>query len=133
MATAAQISANQMNANLSSGPKTEVGKAASSSNRLSHGLSHPGAQFLIQKHESEEAFLALLASLILEYQPSGGTEAILVNRLAEHQWLRLRAMRLQETCFDPESGLVVTKNRSLSICATPPPTSAPSIRCSTTC
>ncbi len=39
MATAAQIAANQANAQKSTGPKTPPGKAASSRNATKHGLS----------------------------------------------------------------------------------------------
>jgi len=48
MATEAQIAANQANAKLSCGPKTNEGKAASSKNHVIHGLSYRGGMFPIE-------------------------------------------------------------------------------------
>jgi hypothetical protein len=92
MSTANQIAANQANAQLSTGPKTETGKAASSQNSWKHGLF--GA-FRVLDAESQIQYQDLLQSLQFEYNPATPTEAILVERLAQHHWLRNRALHYQ--------------------------------------
>jgi hypothetical protein len=99
MATEAQIAANQANAQLSSGPKTEAGKAASSKNHLSHGLTYRGGMFILLPWESAEEFDHLVIDLKSEYGPKNRTELILVERMAQHHWLRNRATMLQGNCF----------------------------------
>ena len=99
MATEAQIAANQANAQLSSGPKTEEGKAASSKNNLSHGLTYRGGMFILLPWESAEEFDHLVIDLKCEYAPKNRTEMILVERMAQHHWLRNRATLLQGNCF----------------------------------
>ena len=101
MATPAQIAANKQNAQKSTGPKTEEGKAASARNRLSHGFA---SSAILIEGENPEEFKALLAGLTDEYQPVTDTEVILVERMAQHQWLCLRAFRLQGIAFIAEPG-----------------------------
>ena len=102
MSSEAQIAANQANAQHSSGPKTTAGKAVSSRNRLSHGLA--GA-FILLNTENKAEYENLLRSLQAEYQPSTATEQLLVTSMAQHHWLAQRALDLQSTCFDPQSGI----------------------------
>jgi hypothetical protein len=92
MSTANQIAANQANAQLSTGPKTETGKAASSQNSWKHGLF---GVFRVLNTESQLAYQDLLQSLQSEYNPATPTEAILVERMAQHHWLRNRALHYQ--------------------------------------
>src|SRR5438105_4830731 len=100
MSTQAQITANEANAQHSSGPKTATGKAASSQNHLSHGLT--GTTFTILEWEDRNAFTELSSRLELEHQPATVTEEILIQKMAEHYWLTQRAIALQGTCFNPE-------------------------------
>jgi hypothetical protein len=93
MASASQTSANQLNANRSTGPTTEAGKAASSQNNFRHGLT--GA-FRVLPAENQAEFDQLVASLRAEHQPSTITESILVDNMAQHYWLSQRAQRLQD-------------------------------------
>jgi hypothetical protein len=99
MSTQAQIEANQANAQLSSGPKTEEGRAASSKNHLSHGLTYRGGMFILLPWESAEEFDQLVVDLKSEYGPKNRTELILVERMGQHHWLRNRATLLQGNCF----------------------------------
>ena len=92
MATPAQMEANRRNAQKSSGPRTEEGKARSSRNHLSHGFT--SAAMVIPGEDPEE-YKALLADLLGEYQPATPTEQIYVERMVQNQWLSLRAVRLQ--------------------------------------
>src|SRR5271165_652409 len=96
MATANQFAANRTNAQKSTGPKTEEGKAASSKNRLSHGFM--SAATVIPDEDPEE-FRALLIDFALEFQPETATEQILIEKMATNQWLSLRAFRLQSVVF----------------------------------
>ena len=94
MATQAQVTANQANSQKSTGPKTEEGKAISSRNRLSHGFAS-STRFV--KGEDPAEFNSLLDDLISEHQPATPTEQILVEQMAHHHWISLRATRLQDS------------------------------------
>ncbi len=96
----ARLAANRANALLSTGPKTETGRAAVSQNRRLHGLS--GA-FAILPWEIQEDFQKLLADLRAEHKPSTPTENLLVDRMAQHHWLMQRALMLQGSCFTYET------------------------------
>jgi hypothetical protein len=93
MSTESQIRANQANAQHSTGPATEAGKAASSMNNLRHGLT--GA-FHVLPSEDQEEFDHLAAALHAEHRPSTITECMLVEKMAQHYWLSQRAQRLQD-------------------------------------
>jgi len=94
MATPAQVDANQANSQKSTGPKTEEGKATSSRNRLSHGFAS-STRFV--KGEDPAEFNLLLDDLISEHQPATPTEQILVEQMAHHHWISMRATRLQDS------------------------------------
>jgi hypothetical protein len=100
MPTTAQITANTANAQHSTGPKTEAGKAASSLNHLSHGLT--GTAFTVLDWEDQNAFNTLFSRLQSEHQPATVTEEILVEKMAQHFWLTQRAIALQATYFNSE-------------------------------
>jgi hypothetical protein len=93
MSTEAQIRANQANAQHSTGPVTDSGKAASCLNNFRHGLS--GA-FRVLPSEEQDDFDAFLCGLRAEHQPSTLTETLLVEKMAQHYWLSQRAQRLQD-------------------------------------
>ena len=78
---------------------TEEGKAAVSQNAWRHGLT--GA-FAVLPWESEEEYVQLALDLRAEHQPSTPTEALLVDRLAQHHWLMQRAITLQGNLMDKE-------------------------------
>ena len=92
MATAAQILANQSNAQQSTGPRTEEGKAKSSRNRLSFGFAS-STRFIAG--EDPKQFYSLLSDFMNEHQPATPTEQVLVEKMAHHHWITLRANRLQ--------------------------------------
>ena len=106
MSTQAQIAANRANAQLSTGAKTEAGKAAAARNNFRHGLT-PSSEFWVLPSESQTQFLRLLAQFQQEHQPETPTEEALVQAMAEHHWLRHRAMRLKEACFDFTTGQII--------------------------
>jgi len=93
MSTESQIRANRENAQHSTGPKSEEGKAASCMNNFRHGFT--GA-FTVLPSEDQDEFDHLLCGLRAEHQPSTMTEKILVEKMAQHYWLSRRAQRLQD-------------------------------------
>ncbi len=102
----AQLTANRANAKLSTGPKTETGRAISAQNRTTHGLARHNGSFILLSSEDPNGFEALKASLAAEHQPSTETESILINSMAESHWLANRAQTLQNICLDPQTGQI---------------------------
>lgn len=85
------------------GPRTPEGKAISSRNALSHGLT---SAKLVLPGENEADFHSLLSGLVEEHAPATITEEILVREMAEQYW-RLQRARSQEykLLADPEQML----------------------------
>ena len=102
MSTQAQRCANQANAQHSTGPKSEEGKAISSQNNFRHGFT--GA-FCILAWENAAEYEFLYNGLLDEHSPATTTEHILVKTMAQSHWLRERALTLQQRCFDPAQPL----------------------------
>jgi cysteinyl-tRNA synthetase len=82
-----------MNAQHSTGPKTEGGKKKSSLNALRHGLT---GQIVVMPAEDLQAYQFHLKSFTDEYHPKGATEANLVQALADASW-RLNRVAALET------------------------------------
>ena len=97
MATPAQITANQQNATLSTGPRTPEGKAAAARNATKHGLS--GA-FTVLAHEDQEEFDILVTCLRDEFKPANEHESFLVEQMAQSRWRLARARRIETAIFD---------------------------------
>jgi hypothetical protein len=110
-ATQAQINANRENATHSTGPRSEAGKATVSQNRTTHGLNYNAATFQVLPCENQFDYNDLLKALQEEHQPSTPTEHLLVLSMAQHRWLLDRATRLQDTCFDFETGEINNEKR----------------------
>src|ERR1700728_5382270 len=94
MATDAQICANQQNAQHSTGPKSESGKAESCKNNFRYGLT--GNSFTVLDSEDQDEYDHVLCGLRFEHQPSTMTESILVEKMAQSYWLSKRALYLQD-------------------------------------
>jgi len=92
MASEAQIAANRANAQRSTGPRTEAGKAASAQNGLKHGLC---AKEAVLPYEERDGWEALLADLKERWKPVGPQETALVEEYAGCSW-RLRRALLME-------------------------------------
>jgi hypothetical protein len=94
----AQLNANRANAQHSTGAKTEEGKANSSRNNFRHGLAgltKNESFMLLIPDESKEDYDRSVEAFMDEWKPQTATELDLVLRLASRQWLRRRAIRLQ--------------------------------------
>jgi hypothetical protein len=81
MATQAQIDANRRNAKLSTGPRTDAGKAAIRQNALLHGCC---SGLPLMRDEPETDFSGLQNILREENQPIGANEEILVYMMTVH-------------------------------------------------
>ena len=88
-----QIRANQRNAQLSTGPRTEEGKAKSAQNRRTHGLT--GAHIILPA-ESADDYEMLELRLIQAHKPANETERFLVEQAAELEWKLIRAAKWEQ-------------------------------------
>jgi hypothetical protein len=79
MASEAQIAANRRNAEKSTGPRTEQGKAKVAGNPLRHGLR---AQTLTAFDERDGDFVAFHEAQRAAFEPVGDVEEQLVERIA---------------------------------------------------
>jgi hypothetical protein len=58
--------------------------------------------FVVLGWEKQEEYDELCDSLVAEHKPATPTEQLLVEKMAQHYWLSLRAGLLQELCFSFE-------------------------------
>ena len=94
--TKKQLAANRANAQKSSGPSSSIGKAVSSQNRVTHGLT---GRFNVLKPEIQQVFDEMLAHYVRIEQPADEMEYDMIFKMACHAWMSQRAMSLQESCF----------------------------------
>lgn len=92
-----KIETNRANAQLSTGPRTEEGKAASSQNARKHGLT---ARHLAIKPEDQEEFDEMLAGYQIEINPTGAIEQTLFDEIVAAAW-NLRRIRVLQSELDP--------------------------------
>jgi hypothetical protein len=92
MSTAAQIAANQANAQLSTGPRTPEGKAAVSKNAVKHGFCSTHA---IVSGEDRGTFEAFREQYRSELRPAGVLEDELLEQIVHAAW-NLRRIRIAE-------------------------------------
>ncbi len=103
--------ANRANAQKSSGPKTEQGKAAASQNSFKHGLY---SKALIIPGEDPALFEALRTDLAAEHRPVGLTEELLVDEVAQHYW-RMKRYRAMEAQMYKYQGTNANGNTDLDV------------------
>ena len=97
MASRKQIRANRRNARKSTGPRSEAGKAASSANALSHGLT--AARTVVLPEEEPEAFERLSQGVVADLAPAGALQQALAQRIAGLLWRLDRVARLEAELF----------------------------------
>ena len=100
MTSATQISANQTNSQLSTGPRTESGKAAASHNALKHGLT---SGFSVLPDEDQSEFDSLLERYSNQFGFNGEHESFLVEQMARSRWKLARIQRLEASVFQRAS------------------------------
>jgi hypothetical protein len=93
MSTPAQIAANQLNSQLSTGPTSDPGKARSATNALKSGI-HAEALFI--PGESPDAFAELRDYYHVTYLPAGPEQLFHLNKAIRHDWLIQRFQRIEE-------------------------------------
>ena len=113
MSTSLQITANQENAQKSTGPRSDAGKAVSALNNFRHGFT--GA-FCILGWEDQDQYDLLYGGLLDDHHPSNTTEHLLVKTMAQSYWLRERALNLQQMCFRSEAPMCeVDREKQLAL------------------
>ena len=100
MTSEAQIAANRLNAQKSTGPRTPEGKAAMRRNPLRHGLS---AATVVLFDESEAEFVQFRQDLALDFGPVGAEECALVEHIAILRWRLRRASRAEAALVNAEA------------------------------
>ena len=97
MTSRTQIASNRQNSLLSTGPRTEAGKIASSKNAISHGLS---AADPVLAYENRADFEKLVADYTTEYEPDTHHQNFLVSQLAGARWRLDRIQRIENAALD---------------------------------
>jgi len=100
MTTEAQIAANRVNAQRSTGPKSPSGKRKSSKNALRHGLS---AKALVAMSETVEDFEDFRAAMRASLQPQDAVEEQLFERVVLSAWRLRRVSRAEATVLQRQS------------------------------
>jgi hypothetical protein len=96
MSTEAQRNANRANAQLSTGPRTEQGKAKSSLNAVKTGLT---GRTVLLPTEDAEAYQQHIARYLEQYKPEGDREKELTQFLADTQWRLNRIPVLEQGIY----------------------------------
>src|ERR1700726_1844730 len=92
MPTQAQLNANRLNAQKSTGPTSPEGKAASSMNALKSGID---AHSHIIRGEAPAELEALTAAFLLQFQPADPNQLALVDTLIAAEWTQRRLRRIE--------------------------------------
>jgi hypothetical protein len=92
LSTLSQATANLANAQSSTGPRTEIGKATSSQNALKHGLT---AKTILLPGEDEAAYRKLCDGMFESFAPADTPEKELIQLLCDTQWRLQRCGRIE--------------------------------------
>lgn len=92
--------ANRKNALLSTGPKSEEGKAIASNNAIKHGIL---TNKVYVQEESQEEFFQLRESFYLEFQPRGDLELFLLDRVISCAWRLALITQVEAERFSTEA------------------------------
>ena len=108
MPTQKQIQANRANAQFSTGPRTEQGKAISRMNALKSGID---ARNEAAGGENPSALAALAAEYDREFQPLGVVERVLVDILVRDDWFLRRYRFLAADLINHAAGVAYETKR----------------------
>ncbi len=96
MASVAQVRANRLNAQKSTGPRTPEGKAVVAQNAVKHGLL---AQQVVISGEDPGEFELFRDRMVQDLDPVGSLESLLAERVAHLGWRLRRAERLDRAAY----------------------------------
>ncbi len=85
---------------MQTGPKTPEGKAASSMNATTHGLT---SQKIVLPNEDPAEYQELLDILVQEHHPATPTESLLVDDMAQARWRLDRVRDRQDQAFEADT------------------------------
>ena len=91
-----RLLANQRNAQKSTGPRTEEGKANAKFNARRHGLT---GQFYCMSEGDEKAYLQFQTHLLTDLKPIGHYESQLAISIVQDQWRLNRARAIENNIF----------------------------------
>jgi hypothetical protein len=114
MSSPAQATANFANAQNSTGPRTDAGKAASSANSLKHGLT---AKTVLLPEEDEAAYRKMCEGMFASFNPDCTPEKELIQLLCDTQWRlqrcgRIEAAILSEDVIDFKAADIMSKHEA---------------------
>jgi hypothetical protein len=92
----AKLEANRLNAALSTGPTSAIGRAHAAQNAIKHGLC---SKFTVLESEHQDDYNNLLQRFIDTEKPADDVEYELVAKMARSTWMSERAVRFQSGCF----------------------------------
>ncbi len=96
MASVAQVRANRLNAQKSTGPRTPEGKAVVAQNAVKHGLL---AQQVVIRGEDPGEFELFRDRMVQDLDPVGSLESLLAERVAHLGWRLRRAERIENAAW----------------------------------
>ena len=100
MTSQRQIQANRRNAKKSTGPLTDVGKAAVALNGIRHGLL---SRHVLIKGESEADLVGFGKRLRGQLAPVGELELLFADRIVSSAWRLRRVLNVETSLFDKEA------------------------------
>src|ERR1700709_2446942 len=92
----ARVLANLLNAQKSTGPRTEEGKNNAKFNARRHGLT---GQFYCMSEGDEKAYLSFQTNLLSELNPTGHYESQLAISITQDQWRLNRSRGVEFNAF----------------------------------
>jgi hypothetical protein len=114
MPSARKSEASRINGAKSRGPKTAEGRAISSRNATTHGLT---AKTLILRHENPADFLEMYNGYFDHFHPTNQTEICVVCKIVVARWRLSRSWRYQTASLDMEMNAqaaeLQTRNRQV--------------------
>ena len=108
MASDKQIAANRLNAQKSTGPRTNQGKRRSRRNAFRHGLT---AESVVSALEDEAAYRKFERIVLHDYAPDSAVERGLVVRLASLLWRLRRAVAIESGLFDIQGRILCARRQ----------------------
>ena len=94
--SAKQLAANRANAQLSTGPRTELGKRAARMNSTTHGLS---GHTILKTPAEDAAYAAYSARLMPDLSPANAIEQDFAERIIHDSWRIRRAAAIEANLF----------------------------------